>query len=412
MKRYYVANWTTTLVSSLSLVFLALLPASVYGEIRLCLAIYVTLGTVFTLGIPFLLVKERKNLTKEAFQDILKVFLLLQLLLFVLGLCYLFFWGCATSFSTFNFLKNLIILICSFLYAVFSVVSSFYQSYSLHTQYLAVFSVEKISLFSTIFIGYFFLPPQVAVLSFLFSYLFSFILLRRLFKRFYKYLFPLSLSLSGLVDYLSLGLITSKFLLVGHKFKVTFSLTLISIVSANFEFLFSYVNGSPLSTLGEYSRGNLFYLFITALISPFVAKEVTKIGRKNLSVKSLILKQFLLFILCLALVVAFVFGLSCFRVLFPGAVNSNMLAFANLSLFKALCWSSLCLSGAVLYHLNFQRLIISVSLFQLFLLFTFCLFSPSITSLVISQSLGYLLSGLLLLGCLAFSAPKPIIRSV
>jgi len=412
MKRYYAVSWATTLVSSFSLFFLALLPVSVYGEIRLFLAIYVTLGTVFTLGIPFLLVKDRKNLTKEAFQDILKIILLFQLLLLGLGLCFLFFWGCATSLSTPRILENIIILICSFFYAIFSVVSSFYQSYSYHTQYLAIFSVEKISLFSSIAIGYFFLPPEVAVLSFLFSYLFSFILLRRLFARFYNYLFPLSLSLTGLLEYLSLGINTSKFLLVGEKFKVTFSLTLVAIVSANFEFIFSYVSGSSLSTLGEYSRGNLFYLFITALFSPFVAKEVTKIGRSNLSVKSLISKQFRLFMICLGLVAVFVLGLSCFSILFPDEVNSNTLHFANLSLFKALCWSSVCLSGAVLYHLNFQRLIISVSLFQLLLLFVFCLFSPSITSLVLSQSLGYLLSGLLLLGCLAFSAPKSIIRSI
>ena len=118
MKRYYAASWTTTLVSSLSLFSLAFLPVSVYGEIRLFLAIYVTLGTLFTLGIPFVLVKDRKNLTKEAFQDILKVILIFQLLLLGLGLVLLLFWGSATSFSTLTFLDDFTILVCSFLYSI------------------------------------------------------------------------------------------------------------------------------------------------------------------------------------------------------------------------------------------------------------------------------------------------------
>lgn len=388
MVKYYVLNWGVTLASSLCFLLLSFLPVELYGQIRIIVANISTFGSLLSLGFPIFLVANRKYLRRQQFADYLASFLVFQLfLLLLIALSFFSFVLVTGQSARYSLLLPVCVFSCCFFYSIFSLVSGFYQSFSLHGHYLYVFSVEKLTLFLVITIGYLLFRSEYSLLFFPLSYLVSFLLLHRYFQRFFLYL-----SACEWASFYSPGFLIHKLAPFICQTGPPFVLTLISILSANFEFVYALFSGTSLQTVGEYSRGSLLYLFITSLFAPLVSKHVTNIGRSSPSFSSILTIQARIFLACLVLVLFLGLALSLAPNCLGLVLTPSLVFYSRLALLKALCWASVCLTGSILYHLHLRKAILLTSVMQFLLLLFVCFVHPSITSLVLAQSLGYILA--------------------
>lgn len=384
--RYFVASLSSQFCQTLSLVTLSLvLSADDLGIFRSLLAFVLALGPLLSLGLDQHLLKKR-----FAFSTARSLSVLLGTTVFVVvgiaclsSLLYVHSFFGDVYASTFQFLLAFSLALTSSIYGISSVIASWFQREGNHSKYNATYSLERIlpSISVVLLILNFknFFPFFAFAIGYCVFSFYIFISFRRT--------FIIRSLLSAKVSFKPSYLRALISILKGAIF-----LVLLSVLPSNLEFFLFPLTGISFNEIGIYVKSSLFFAGSVSVVSPLIKHRVTLLScNRNFSdVLTRYQGQFVVLSALLSLCICLAsYGLYLFN---SYQYNHQFLGLSFLFALKLIAWSTVCLSGAVLYIMERTRLSIYLALLQLTLPLVCFLLTKSSYAYVFSQSVAYLLS--------------------